>query len=268
MAAGTIYKQLEAEEYIIELILQCDNIKLFSFNNRTDITTNINNYKDTRHYGQWVNSLILHWMHDGKYQITKENYKDYLAEERKNYLNLNYSSLNMQDDYESDFYIAALLNEELTGAKPFKIIDMRTDELHLSDAFIISDQYNGSYGIECQGSLQREVGSEISVMDYLINYHYIGAQIDIADADDYGYLTFYGKKVSDHGQPTVYVLDSSGNKVGELTENYRNLDNEWHQYVIDITDAQGDIKIIFHGGYTDNTGSTDSDYIFCDITLY
>ena len=268
VSAGTIYKQIEAEKYIIELILECDNIKLFSFNNRMDITTNLNNYKDAPHYGQWVNSLMLRWMHDGKYQLTKENYNDYLNDEMNNYLNFDYYSLNEQDDYESDFYAAALLNEELTGAKPIKISDMSIDEIQLSNANIVKNQHDGQNGIECKGSLARESGSDMSLIDYLVNNQYIGATIELREIDDYGYLVFYGKKVKDHGQPTVYILNEKGEKVGEIVDNYNDIDNEWHQYVIDITAIKGDIKIVFNGGYIDNTGNVDSDYIFSDITLY
>lgn len=109
---GTFEKQIEAEQYLIELILEHGNIHLYSFNNRTDITTDINNYKDVTHYGQWVNSLILRWMHDGEYLLTKDNYQEYIETEREFYRNFDYDSLNNQTDYEDDFYAAALLNEE------------------------------------------------------------------------------------------------------------------------------------------------------------
>lgn len=108
---GTFEKQIEAEQYIIERILEHSNIHLYSFNNRTDITTDINNYKDVTHYGQWVNSLILRWMHDGEYLLTKDNYQEYIENEREFYRNFDYDSLNNQTDYEDDFYAAELLNE-------------------------------------------------------------------------------------------------------------------------------------------------------------
>ena len=56
---GILYKQLEEEEFITELILPHKNIHLFSFNNRTDITTEINNYKDSTHYGCWINRRMI-----------------------------------------------------------------------------------------------------------------------------------------------------------------------------------------------------------------
>lgn len=268
VADETIYKQIEAEEYIIKLILECDNIKLFSFNNRLDITSDLNNYKDSLHYGQWINSLILRWMHDGEYQLTKDNYKEYLEEELNNYLTFNYDNIYRQNDYESDFYAAALLNEELTGARPINVLSLTTQDLNLNGASIIPNQHNGNIGIKCVGSLKREAGSNISTFDYILNEEYIGARVNIHSVDDYRYLVFYGKKVSDHGQPTVYVIDSEGVMVGEVTNSYQNLDNEWHQYVIDITQVKGDIQIIFNGGYVDNTGCLESDYIFSDIMLY
>ncbi len=90
---GSVYKWLEAEQYAIELILEHKNIKLFSFNNCTDITTNLDNYKDATHYGEWINTLILRSMHEGKRLLTKENYKEYLSEEKRFYTTFDYNSL-------------------------------------------------------------------------------------------------------------------------------------------------------------------------------
>jgi len=47
---GDIYRQIEAEQLVIEEILKCPNIKLYSFNNNFDITTDLNNYRDRLHY--------------------------------------------------------------------------------------------------------------------------------------------------------------------------------------------------------------------------
>ena len=103
------------------MIVEHSNIRLFSINNRTDIITDLNNYKDTTHYAAWINSLILKWMHDGKYQITKDNIDKYLREEYDFYTTFDYSSLNKQEDYEDDYYAETLLNTELTNASPISI---------------------------------------------------------------------------------------------------------------------------------------------------
>lgn len=126
-----IYKQIEAEEYIIELILEHENIKLYSFNNRTDIVMDLNNYKDVSHYGQWVNTLMLTWMHEGKYLLTKDNYQEYLEEEKSFYSSFDYSIVNEQVDYEADFYAAALLNREITGKMPMNVVDGETSEYEI-----------------------------------------------------------------------------------------------------------------------------------------
>jgi len=268
IASGNIYKQIEAEQLIIELILECDNIKLFSFNNRLDITTDLNHYRDITHYGEWVNSLMLRWMHDGEYQLTKENYLEYLETEVSNYLSFDYDSLNGQVDYENDYYAAALLNEELTGAVPIKLSDMSPDELRLSNASIIEDQHDGLPGIECVGRLECEPGNDTAAYHEIVNGGYIGAELEIPRADGYGYLVFYGRRAADHGQPVVYVLNDAGEKVGELVKQYSDLDNEWQQYVVKLAEVSGKIKIILNGGYIDRSGSADSTFIFSDITLY
>ena len=61
-SGGNLNRQIDAEQYIIEMILDYPNIHLFSFNNRYDITTDLNNYKDTTHYGEWINSQMLSYM--------------------------------------------------------------------------------------------------------------------------------------------------------------------------------------------------------------
>lgn len=221
---GSIYKQIEAEEIVIEQILECDNIRLFSFNNLTNITTDLNNYKDGTHYGEWINSLMLRYMHDDKCRLTNANYKEYLDYELNYYLTFDYNSLNEQPDYENDYYAEALLNEEITGVSPL----------------------------------------EISTADYIISDEYVGYEVFIENISDYKYLVFYGQKNREHGRPSVYIYDINGIKIAEYTD----LDNEKYQYLIDVSNLSGSVRIIFNGGYVDNTGSADSTYTFTNITLY
>lgn len=109
IASGNVYRQVEAEQYIIELILSCDNIRLYSFNDKTEITTNLNHYTDVVHYGEWINSKILRWMQRGEGLLTKENYEAYLAWELDFYTSYDYESLNEQEDYEDDLEAAVLV---------------------------------------------------------------------------------------------------------------------------------------------------------------
>lgn len=265
---GRIYQQIEAEKYIIELILEHENIHLFSFNNRTDIITDLNNYKDAIHYGQWINSLMLRWMHEGQYLLTKDNYQEYINEELSFYTSFNYNTLNSQVDYENDFYAAALLNNELAGVLPINLLEQDTISLNLSGALITEKEKYGDTVLQCTGSLQREFESDQSIESFLIGDSYVGAKIEIESMDEYGYLVFYGKKARGQGQPTVYVYDNQNEKVAELVVDYKDLDQEWHQYVIDLTKVGGKVTIIFNGGYIDKTGGVDSSFLFKDIIIY
>ena len=113
---GDYEKYIQAERVVIEKCLEVDNIKLFSINNRYDLTTDLNNYKDSHHYGEWINSLLLRYMRDGKYQITKDNYEEYLAHEEAFYKNFDYyTEFTNQEDYEDDYYAAELLRDEIYG---------------------------------------------------------------------------------------------------------------------------------------------------------
>jgi hypothetical protein len=109
---GTIYKQIEAEQLVIEEILKYDNIKLYSFNGMTDIITDINNYKDSPHYGEWVNSLMLYFMKNGTCLLTADNYNEYLADELSFYTEYDYSLLRDQVDYDDDYEAEQVIREK------------------------------------------------------------------------------------------------------------------------------------------------------------
>lgn len=265
---GTIYKQIEAEKYIIESALAYDNIHLYSFNNCTDIITDLNNYKDYTHYAEWINSMILRWMRDGEHRLTKENYIDYLKTELEFFTTFDYTSINNQIDYEKDVYAAALLNEEYKGVTSMDLLNSEQVEILLSNAEMVEGQYDGSVGIKCTGRLQREPESEQSVADYVKATEYIGAKIHIEEWQNYDYLAFYGKKVADHGQPTVYVYNEQLESIASFELRYPELDNEWHQYVLELPSIEGNTTIIFNGGYTDNTGKWASEYVFSEMRLF
>ncbi len=88
--AGKIDRQIDAEQYAIELILTCPNIKLYSFNNCWDITTDLNNYKDSNHYGDWINTDILRMIYEGTGLLTEDNYQSYIDKEREFYSKYTY----------------------------------------------------------------------------------------------------------------------------------------------------------------------------------
>lgn len=91
--SGELQYQLSAQRKTIEMLVQYDNIKLFSFYNNIELVCDLSHYKDTVHYSEDVNSMILNWMITGEYQLTKDNYLDYCTEVEKIYMSYDYDSL-------------------------------------------------------------------------------------------------------------------------------------------------------------------------------
>lgn len=91
--AGTIRWNIEAQRIAIEEILQCPNIKLYSFFTNYEMICDLNNYKDTIHYGEWINSQMLQWMKDDEYLLTVDNYEAYLADMEAFYTTYDYAAL-------------------------------------------------------------------------------------------------------------------------------------------------------------------------------
>ena len=91
-AAGEAEARIEAQRAAAELILAQDNIKLYSFASDTYTTDDPDNYKDTGHYGEWVNTYILECMASdpekgpGTHRLTAGNAGEYFAELEELYL--------------------------------------------------------------------------------------------------------------------------------------------------------------------------------------
>ena len=93
------------------MILPHKNIHLYSWNDKKEITTNLNFYKDSTHYGEWVGTWMLRQMKAGRGLLTEENYREYIAAERALYRGFAYNSLFDQEDYEDDSIAETLLKQ-------------------------------------------------------------------------------------------------------------------------------------------------------------
>lgn len=91
--SGMLERQLAAEKYTIELLLEYDNVHLFSFFTEYDMVCDLDNYMDNTHYGEDINSQILVWMSEGIHELTKENYLEYCDEMYDFYMNYDYDAL-------------------------------------------------------------------------------------------------------------------------------------------------------------------------------
>lgn len=99
---GLLAKQIQMEQVVTELMLECDNIKLFNFCQETEITGNVNNYRDKEHYVAPINDMIMQWIAEGRGLVTKDNYKDIIQWELNYYMNYDYDSL--YEGYEEYMY--------------------------------------------------------------------------------------------------------------------------------------------------------------------
>lgn len=249
IADGTFDKILEAEQYIMELMLPHDNIYLYSFNSCAEITTDLNNYKDKFHYGEWINSVMLQWMYDGKYRMTQDNYLDYLQKEKQLYWNFDYESLAEQADYWNDAFAAARSQETLLEIQPVDLSDIQSEAFTLSNAQLVDNQYDGKAGIQCSGADS-------------------SAQLEINDLKDHKYLVFFGKKTAEHGQPNVCAYDKKNNKIAELTVSDEDIDNNWHEYVMELPQKQDEISIAFQNSASNDTENAIFSCVFRDIIFY
>lgn len=74
---GTMKREFDLMYEATKLLLECDNIYLYGFNTCFDMICDLSNYKDTAHYGEWINEKILEWMYKDEYRITKDNFIEY-----------------------------------------------------------------------------------------------------------------------------------------------------------------------------------------------
>lgn len=116
-ADGELQWQLACEEYMASLIVSHENIHLFAWE-RFDLFDDLNNFKDSKHYGEWINSWMLTQMKNGTGRLTSDNYEEYFQSMYDHYSTFDYSSLLEQEDYEDDYYAAELLAAEIQAVEP------------------------------------------------------------------------------------------------------------------------------------------------------
>ncbi len=96
---GNLDKELLFKEKAIDMMLEYDNIHIYSFTMETDITADLDRYRDQAHYDQNVNSWIIEKIAEAEktdsseFRITAGNKDEYLAKEKDLLENFDYNSL-------------------------------------------------------------------------------------------------------------------------------------------------------------------------------
>ena len=90
---GSFEKQLEAERIATEKMLECGNIRVFSFSAAAEITCDLNNYRDAGHYGPWINEYLLECFSEGKFEVTQNDLEERLQAQRDLYYPMDFNEL-------------------------------------------------------------------------------------------------------------------------------------------------------------------------------
>ena len=90
---GETQRYVQLMEEASRLMVEYDNIHLFSFFELEELICDPNNYKDTLHYSGEINSQMLRWMKAEEYRLTKENYASHWKSVLDFYSNYDYEAL-------------------------------------------------------------------------------------------------------------------------------------------------------------------------------
>lgn len=74
---GNLERELDALRLTAEMLIECENIRLFAFDDKFDIICNLDNYMDVIHYSEEVGDQLLTWMAAGENRLTRENVDAY-----------------------------------------------------------------------------------------------------------------------------------------------------------------------------------------------
>ena len=92
---GETAAEISAMINVFEHLLEYKNVRIFYFQDDTDIITDLNHYRDYSHFSQEISYMLYEDMRDGRHELTKDNYYDTL---------INMYDYAMQYDYESIFH--------------------------------------------------------------------------------------------------------------------------------------------------------------------
>lgn len=74
LSNNEIDRIIETQKYVYSQLVNESNVEIYYFQDNIDIITDFNNYKDTIHYSQDINKLILDNMVEGKNLLTSDTY--------------------------------------------------------------------------------------------------------------------------------------------------------------------------------------------------
>lgn len=77
---GSFDAMLDATLYALKNLLPYENVKIYYYQAEKEIISNLDNYKDYSHYGNWINDLITQHIAEGKNKVTEENCDEHIQQ--------------------------------------------------------------------------------------------------------------------------------------------------------------------------------------------
>lgn len=90
---GDLVRSIEAQRLAVDMMLEHENIHIYSFATDFETVTDLNMYKDTNHYRGMINDKILGCMADKEYLITKSNVEEHFETVYDFYSSYDYDSI-------------------------------------------------------------------------------------------------------------------------------------------------------------------------------
>lgn len=90
---GLFSKNLDLYQSACEILLQQENIHVFSFHSDYETITDLNNYRDRGHHSDQINSLLLQRFRSGEFRLTEDNYQQHWQEVEDFYGSFDYEAL-------------------------------------------------------------------------------------------------------------------------------------------------------------------------------
>ncbi len=81
---------IDAEKYAVGLLLECDNVSVYAFDDDLDITTDLDNYTDTLHYTSDICNVIAERIYRGEGRLSVDDYLEYYDRIEKIYSEYDY----------------------------------------------------------------------------------------------------------------------------------------------------------------------------------
>lgn len=81
---------LEAQKIATELMLECPNIRFYTFFEHSEIIENLDYYRDEAHYCAEINEQILDWIAQDEGLVTKDNFNERFDAQVEYYINFDY----------------------------------------------------------------------------------------------------------------------------------------------------------------------------------